>query len=63
MDQPCPWHRARYDVRTGDMVQGPQGRIYGTKPYSKAFEAVGHLLPLRRFPVAVVDGVITFAPA
>ena len=24
----CPWHRARYDPRTGEMVRGPQGRIF-----------------------------------
>src|SRR5438105_13532348 len=21
----CPWHKARYDVRTGKMTRGPQG--------------------------------------
>lgn len=55
----CPWHRARFDVRTGEMVRGPQGRVVGTKPYSKAIEAFGHIAKLRRFPVAVRDGVIT----
>ena len=31
----CPWHRARYDVRTGEMVSGPKGRIFGFPPYSR----------------------------
>src|ERR687886_802909 len=31
----CPWHRARYDVRTGAMVSGPKGRIFGFPPYSR----------------------------
>jgi nitrite reductase/ring-hydroxylating ferredoxin subunit len=21
----CPWHQSRYDVRTGEMVEGPRG--------------------------------------
>src|SRR3712207_1267568 len=36
----CPWHRARYDVRTGEMVEGPKGRIFGFKPYSSTVRAV-----------------------
>ena len=26
----CPWHAARYDVRTGEMVDGPKG-FFGYK--------------------------------
>jgi NAD(P)-dependent dehydrogenase (short-subunit alcohol dehydrogenase family)/nitrite reductase/ring-hydroxylating ferredoxin subunit len=56
----CPWHRARYDVRTGEMVSGPKGRILGFEPYSKAVEAYANLTPLRleRYPVVEKDGVI-----
>ena len=27
----CPWHQAKYDVRTGQMVRGPQG-VYAKIP-------------------------------
>lgn len=55
----CPWHRARYDVRTGDMVQGPQGRIFGFPPYSKGIQIWANTLArLRTFDVAVEDGWI-----
>src|ERR687889_466235 len=56
----CPWRRARYDVRTGEMVSGPKGRILGFEPYSKAVEAYANLTPLRleRYPVVEKDGVI-----
>ncbi len=56
----CPWHRARYDVTDGTMVQGPQGRIFGFGPYSKAIKGyTNHGFKLKTFPVAVVDGAIT----
>jgi 3-phenylpropionate/trans-cinnamate dioxygenase ferredoxin subunit len=56
----CPWHRARYDVRTGAMVQGPQGRIFGFPPYSKGIQLWANTPPvkLRTFPVTVEDGWI-----
>lgn len=55
----CPWHRARYDVRTGDMVQGPQGRVFGFPPYSRAIQLWGNTLArLRVFPVSLEDGWI-----
>lgn len=55
----CPWHRARYDVRTGDMVQGPQGKVFGFAPYSKGIQLWGNTLArLRVFPVALEDGWI-----
>lgn len=54
----CPWHRADYDVTTGAMVNGPKGRIFGFKPYSEAFKAVGNVVKLRTFPVEVRDGAI-----
>lgn len=55
----CPWHRARYDVATGAMVEGPQGRIFGIGPYSKAVQTVVNTaVRLKTFPVAIRDGVI-----
>ena len=55
----CPWHRARYDVRTGDMVEGPQGRVFGFGPYSRGVQLwANHLGRLRTFPVKLRDGWI-----
>ena len=60
----CPWHRARYDVRTGTMVQGPQGRVFGFPLYSKAIRLWANTPPvkLRTFPVALENGWIVLAP-
>src|SRR5688572_22252311 len=55
----CPWHRARYDVRTGRMVSGPKGRIFGFPPYSRTVQAAANATAkLRRFDVELRDGVI-----
>ena len=55
----CPWHRARYDVRTGRMVSGPKGRIFGFGPYSRSIQAYNNTLArLRRFDVELRDGAI-----
>ncbi len=58
----CPWHRARYDVRTGRMVTGPRGRVFGFTPYSKAVQTVGNTaFKLDSHPVVERDGVIFLA--
>ena len=56
----CPWHRAQFDVRSGEMVSGPKGRVFGFKPYSEAVKTYANLTPLRleRYPVVEKDGVI-----
>ena len=56
----CPWHRARFNIETGEMVSGPKGRIFGFRPYSKAVQAYANLPPvkLKRYPVVEQDGVI-----
>lgn len=58
----CPWHRARYDVRSGEMVSGPKGRIFGFGPYSRAIQAsTNAAFRLRTFPVELRDGAIVLA--
>ena len=58
----CPWHRARFNVRTGMMVRGPQGRIFGFPLYSRAVQAFANTawrLRVRR--VEIRDGAIWLA--
>ena len=46
----CPWHGSRYDVRTGEMVEGPRGFLayHGPTPvYSQLVAAFGRLAKLR----------------
>ena len=46
----CPWHQSRYDVRTGEMVEGPRGFLgyHGPTPvYSQLVQAFGRLARLR----------------
>ena len=46
----CPWHQSRYDVRTGEMVEGPRGFLgyHGPTPvYSQLVAAFGKLARLR----------------
>ncbi|TFV55737.1 Rieske (2Fe-2S) protein [Mycobacterium sp. PS03-16] len=54
----CPWHRARYDVRDGTMLEGPKGRIFGFRPYSAMVRLIGRTVTLRSFPVHLRDGAI-----
>ena len=46
----CPWHQSRYDVRTGEMVEGPKGFLgwHGPTPgYTQLVQAFGRILRLR----------------
>ena len=55
----CPWHRAHYDVRTGRMVSGPKGRIFGFGPYSRTIQAYNNTLAkLHVYDVELRDGAI-----
>jgi nitrite reductase/ring-hydroxylating ferredoxin subunit len=58
----CPWHQSRYDVRTGEMVEGPRGFLsyHGPTPvYTQAVAAFGRLVRLRiRRAVRTGDDVV-----
>jgi nitrite reductase/ring-hydroxylating ferredoxin subunit len=46
----CPWHQSRYDVRTGEMVEGPRGFLgyHGPTPgYTQLVLGYGRYLKLR----------------
>jgi nitrite reductase/ring-hydroxylating ferredoxin subunit len=46
----CPWHQSRYDVRTGEMVEGPHGFLgyHGPTPgYTQLVRAYARVLRLR----------------
>ena len=51
----CPWHQAKYDVRTGRMTRGPQGAFAKVPGLDAAFLALTKAWPLRRGTVTV-DG-------
>jgi nitrite reductase/ring-hydroxylating ferredoxin subunit len=57
----CPWHGAKYDVRTGRMVRGPQGAFARVPGLSTAFRALTQVAPLRRARVVVRDGELYLA--
>lgn len=58
----CPWHRARYDVRTGAMVTGSRGRVFGFTPYSKTVQSVANAaFKLESIPVVERDRVVFLA--
>ena len=55
----CPWHGARYDLDSGEMVDGPKGFLFyvGKTPgYTQLVNAYGRVLRLRRRPVVRRDG-------
>jgi 3-phenylpropionate/trans-cinnamate dioxygenase ferredoxin subunit len=51
----CPWHASRYNVVTGKMVRGPQGRY---KPLAGVIKATTGAIPLKTYPVELRDGAI-----
>jgi nitrite reductase/ring-hydroxylating ferredoxin subunit len=52
----CPWHGSKYDVKTGRMVEGPQG-IYAKIPgLGFSFKMLTRVLPLGRGTVTEDDG-------
>lgn len=55
----CPWHRAWFNVADGEMVRGPQGRVFGFGPYSKGIQLwANDVWRLKRYEVEERDGVI-----
>lgn len=55
----CPWHAARFDVRTGRMQLGPQGLF---KPWGGVVKNTTGSRPLKTFPVTLRDGAIWLEP-
>jgi 3-phenylpropionate/trans-cinnamate dioxygenase ferredoxin component len=44
----CPWHGAKYDVSSGEMVRGPQGVFALIPGLGWAFRTFTRVLPLKR---------------
>jgi hypothetical protein len=57
----CPWHGARYDVKTGWMMLGPQGIVAKIPGLSEACKLLTQVLPLGRGAVVERDGKIYVA--
>jgi nitrite reductase/ring-hydroxylating ferredoxin subunit len=58
----CPWHASRYDVRTGEMVDGPRGFLFYRGPtpgYSALVRAYAKHLRLRIGRVVRRGGRVT----
>ena len=51
----CPWHAARYDVRSGQMVRGPQGAF---KTLAGVVKGTLGARPLKTYPVELRDGAV-----
>ena len=55
----CPWHHARYDVRSGRMVAGPGGVF---RPLGRVVKDTAGRRSLTTYPVEVRDGAIWLVP-
>jgi len=44
----CPWHQATYDVKTGQMLRGPQGIFAKVPGLDAMFIALTKAMPLGR---------------
>ncbi len=51
----CPWHQAKYDVTTGQMVRGPRGVFAKIPGLDAAFIALTRVFPLTRGKISVND--------
>jgi nitrite reductase/ring-hydroxylating ferredoxin subunit len=58
----CPWHGSRYDMRTGRMVQGPQGVFAKVPGLGASYKALTRVLPLGRGEVLEREGVLYVLP-
>lgn len=54
----CPWHGAKYDVKSGHMVRGPQGIFAKVPGLGLAFRLMTVVLPLGRGRVVERDGTL-----
>ena len=54
----CPWHGAKYDVKTGRMVRGPQGIFAKIPGLGLAFKTLTRVVPLGRKQVIERDGTL-----
>jgi nitrite reductase/ring-hydroxylating ferredoxin subunit len=54
----CPWHGARYDVATGRMTRGPQGRFAKIPGLDAAYRLLTTVLPLGRGEIVERAGAV-----
>jgi nitrite reductase/ring-hydroxylating ferredoxin subunit len=54
----CPWHQSKYDVRTGQMVRGPQGGFARVPGLGFAFMSLTKVWPLGRGRVSQRHGTL-----
>jgi nitrite reductase/ring-hydroxylating ferredoxin subunit len=54
----CPWHRARYDVATGQMVKGPQGAFAKVPGLDASYRLLTRVAPLKTGTVINQDGTL-----
>ncbi|HSX65915.1 Rieske (2Fe-2S) protein [Nocardioides sp.] len=52
----CPWHKAEYDVTTGQMVKGPGGVFARIPGLGAVFKQLTRIAPLGIRPVVVRNG-------
>ncbi len=61
----CPWHASRYDVRTGEMVDGPRGFLAYRGPtpgYSGFVRTYAKAIPLKVARVVRAAGLARILP-
>lgn len=54
----CPWHGAKYDVRSGQMTRGPQGVFAKIPGLDLTFRLLTKVLPLGRGTVTNRNGTL-----
>jgi nitrite reductase/ring-hydroxylating ferredoxin subunit len=54
----CPWHGAKYDVKTGQMTLGPQGAFAKVPGLDAFFRLLTKVVPLGRGEVSERDGKV-----
>lgn len=57
----CPWHQAKYDVKSGRMTQGPQGFFAKIPGLDTSFKLLTKVLPLKRGKVTRSGDDLTVA--